>query len=53
MYLFTSGFVLNTEQQKCEKDIEQDIISNKMLLMCVCHNIKTGHGIVVEVWDLI
>ena len=47
MYLFTSVFVLNTEQQKCEKDIEQDIISNASK-MCVCHNIKTGHGIALS-----
>ena len=47
MHLFTSALFSNIEEQKCEKDIEQDISSNAAK-MCVCRNIKTGHGIALS-----
>jgi len=54
MYLFTSALVLNIEEQKYEKDIEQDISSNATKLrVCRKIGIKVGHSIVIEVLNLI
>ena len=40
MYLFTSAFVSNIEEQKCEKDIEQDISRpSNATKMCVCRKL--------------
>ena len=54
MYLFTSAFVSNIEEQKCEKDIEQDISSNATK-MCVCRKLvlKLDTTLLLKVWDLI
>jgi len=52
MYLFTMCFrfkLSNMEEQKCLKDIEQNISSNRSYSVClpqIC--IEIGRGIVVE-----